>query len=713
MSASPIVLEPRVVAAYMEAAKVFTPPPLESISAWADGKFVLSTEDTVAAGSIQLDVTPYLREMLDALLDPRAHEFVYWTGAQLGKTTVLKILLAYYIERDPSPILYMMPTLQMAKKWSRVRLASMIRDNPGLRALFSDAARTSSNAILFKTFPGGWLNVVGANSASEMSSWPMRIVLADEEDRYPLSAGSEGDPVTLAAERTDTYEAFAKIVHASTCTLEGLSRIQAKYAISDQRKWWMPCPHCGEYQQLRWSRMVKDDMPPHEGTIYPCGACAAVIDESHKRWMLARGQWRADRPEVHNVVGFWMNSLNSPFVSWAKLAEKWFAALHHREDREKLKTFYNLTLAKTWKDGGEQPEGTELLKRRENYGRPPDSPEAPDGVIVVTAAVDVQADRLEFAAEGWGRGEENWGIDHQVFSGDTEKPEVWDKLAEYLRGRRYLHARGIRLEIAATFIDSGYLAAEVYKFARKMQSEGVRLWPSKGISPSFGKPPLGNISKSNRHRVRFYPVSVDVIKETVYARLKIKDPRPENLQARNGEAVGAGYMHFSAAIHTKEYFDQLTAETLAKETTKNGFPVRVWKKPPGVANEALDLKVYAYAAFLSLSMNPKKMLEALERDLQKRAREAAVLRREKHPGQLALLESSQYPVPGDGDEVQASAGESSAVSRPSSDVLPAAPSADVEPGLGANEFKVATDDPGQQEPEAPRPLRVKVRRSWI
>lgn len=673
-----------VQSVFSEAAQVLKPPPKLLISEWAEREFILSSEDSAEPGRFRLSRTPYLRGILDSVLDPRVEEIVLFTAAQCAKTTALKIILGYFMKEDPSGTLYMMPTLDDAKKWSRGRLAPMMRDVPALRGLIGEGARKGENNTLFKTFPGGFLNIVGANSPSSLTSWPTRLVLADEEDHYPLSAGSEGDPVSLAAERTTTFW-NRKIVHSSTCTIKGLSRIEAKYLVSNKQRYFVPCPGCGEFQALRWDRLVKDIEQQDPEPVYPCEACGLAITEFDKPKMLNAGEWRAERPEVTRTAGFWLSAMYSPFTSWSQMVVKFREAKRERENPEKLKTFINLSLAETWEEQGEVVEYSELERRREHY--PP--PALPDGVTVVTGGVDVQGDRLELEVVGWGKGEESWGVDVQLFEGDTAKSEVWDRLDDYLLNSRFLHARGVYLDIAAVFVDSGFRANEVYRWTGARNDR--RIYASKGMS-GWRRPPLGPYTRANRHKVKMYPVGVDVIKEIVYARLRLTE-------------AGAGYMHFSLGKHTQEYFRQLTAERLVKKY-QHGFPVRYWEKPAGARNEALDMRVYAYAAFLSLSTNPAAMLEHLRRDLLAQARQQAQIRRLKvDPNQLSFLEK---PL-----EAAAAVPEAVAQTSAQNEAAPQK-SEEKDVSLGAEEYKAAEVlDATEQKPAVRRaPPRITFNRRW-
>jgi len=546
-------------------ALTYRPPPKLTVSTWADEHRYLSRESSAEPGKWYTARAPYLRGIMDAIGEPGVETVVVMSAAQIGKTETINNVIGYYADFDPAPMLVVQPTLDMAQAWSKDRLAPMIRDTPRLRLLFPPAkTRSSDNAILHKTFPGGHLTVVGANSASGLAARPIRIVLADEVDRYPASAGSEGDPVALATKRTATFW-NRTIVLTSTPTVKGFSRIEAAFAESDQRQYEVPCPACAAYQVLRWAN-VRWSEPADAHLV--CADCGAVIEEPHKLRMLERGRWVATATAARmGVVGFHVNALYSPWARWADLVRDFLAA---KGSPERLRVFVNTVLAETWEDDAERiaPEG--LLARRETY-----EAEVPAGVGVITAGVDVQADRIEILLRGWGAGEESWMLRHEIVRGDPSRDEVWRDV------ERVLTARYGELPIGATCIDSGYATEHVYRFVAPRQNR--RVFATKGTSQP-GRPLVGRPSKANRHGVKLMPIGADTAKDVLYARLKIPAPAP-------------GYLHFPMWAD-EEYFAQLTAEQVVTRYVK-GRPVRTYEKIRP-RNEALDLEVQALCALAIL-----------------------------------------------------------------------------------------------------------------
>lgn len=659
------------MAVFLEAAAVLRPAPKLSVTAWAERHRILSTESSASAGNYRSEVAPYQRAMQDAVKMPGVEEIVLWTAAQLGKSTVEENIGGYFICEDPCPIIWMWPTKEVAKDWSSDTLEPLLRDSPAIAAKFTEGSRKTANKGLFKKFPGGYLAVIGANSAAGLRRRRARLLICDEIDANTASAGDEGDPIEIVISRSETFWNAVRIL-ASTCTEKGSSRIEGRYEISNKQKYWVPCPHCGQFQLLSFWRLTwpKGEEPAPENTVYPCEGCGVALTEMDKTAMLAGGAWVAEQPEITKIQGYWINKMYSPWVPWHQLAAK-FKRLSARknEDAEALKPFYNLDLAETWEVRDEKPDRNNLVARREKYeilreleGKLVQVGALPDGVTVITCGVDVQQDRLELEVVGWGARRESWSLDRRTFEGEPTKPEVWAKLDAYLF-MEFQHARGPKLEIAATFLDSGFDAMEVYGFTKPRAYRWI--YACKGQS-QFDHVPLAKKKHMDRSNVWLYNVGSSQIKKTIYSNLRITAPGP-------------GYMHFTEAHNSAEYFDQLTCETL-KPYYERGFPRKRWEKPPGARNEALDIRVYAYAAMLSLSEQPDKLIEHLRLQLLENAKKLADER--KNENQLALIET-ELPI-----------------------AVPEAPIVET-PAV------TATAAPAQELPGANRP-QVKVRRSrWL
>lgn len=507
---------------------------------------------------------------MDAASDPSIHTVVIMSSAQISKTEILLNVIGYHVDQDPAPILMLQPTLDMGEAFSKDRLATMIRDTECLRTKFPDPrSRDSGNTLLHKKFPGGHVTIAGSNSPASLASRPVRIVLCDEIDRYPPSAGTEGDPVNLARKRSATFWNRLMVL-TSTPTVKGVSRIERAYEASDQRYVWVPCPHCDVYQRLVWANVQWHGDDP--GTaVYACEACGAAIGEGDKQRMLRRYQWRA-AGESRGVAGFHLSELYSPWRTWAEVAADFLEA---KGSRETLKVWVNTSLGETWEEEGDQVDAGHLWVRREHY-----KVAVQDDCLLLVAAVDVQDDRLEVAVWGYGEGEQCWAIDHVAYDGDPGREELWNRVRDYLT--QSFDADGAVLKIAACGLDTGgHYTQQAYRFAKSVPI--VRAMKGQG---GPGVPLVRRPSRNNSERVALYSVGVDCAKELLYGRLRVADPGP-------------GYIHFPVSEWCdREFIDQMTAEKRVPKIV-NGRPSSVWVKTRR-RNEAMDLWILGYAVLTLL-----------------------------------------------------------------------------------------------------------------
>lgn len=560
-----------------------------SVADWADRHRVLSGKAAAEPGRWRTERTPYLREIMEALsVDSDVEEVVLWSGTQLGKSETCNNWIGYSIDHNPGPLLLVQPTLDLAKRYSKQRIASLIDSTPVLRDRVQPArARDSGNTLLEKEFDGGILVVAGANSAAGLRSMPARDLLFDEVDAYPMSIDDEGDPISLAEKRQDTF-ARRKRLKTSTCTIKGESRIEQAYEASDRRKFWVPCPDCGEHQVLRWANL-KWSEGNTDDVRYACEYCGVLIEEANKPDMLARGEWRAEAPESR-VRGYWINSLYSPlgWLSWAAIVREFLEAKAALDqgDQTLMQVWTNTRLAETWELQGNKIAEAEVQKRAEAY----QLRTVPRGVLLITAAVDVQGDRLELQLLGWGRGEECWVLDYQKIYGDPAEPVVWAQLDEILQVP-LVNAFGLPLRIEAAAVDhGGHHSQMVERFTRARSGRLVIAVKGVPSSPHNKRPVLGRPSerdtswkgKKVRAGARVWPVGVDEVKRLLYERLGLKD------------RAGPGVIHTSTWLDD-EWFRGLVAEQLVTRFVK-GRARSEWVLKKGVRNEPLDLWVYGYAA---------------------------------------------------------------------------------------------------------------------
>jgi phage terminase large subunit GpA-like protein len=575
------------------------PPPKLTLSEWAERYAVLSRETSAQTGRFR--AFGYQRGMLDAVTDPSVEKISVMKSARVGYTKLMDHAVGYFIHQDPSPVLVVQPRVEDAESYSKTEIAPMLRDTPVLAAIAGDQkAKNSDQTILAKTFRNGSsLTLVGANSPAGFRRITSRVVMFDEVDAYPVDgAGNEGDQIALGTKRSETFW-NRKIVLGSTPTVKGYSRIEKSFAESDQRFFFVKCPHCGEQQVLEWGgpdtphgmKWDKDEngngLP--ETVYYVCRHNGCIIHEVDKPDMVAGGEWRATKPfNGHAGFHIWAGYSLFPNACWANLVAEW---LRVKDDPLARQTFINLVLGEPYEDRGDRALSESRLAARTEVW----SAEVPDGAGVLTAGLDVQDDRVEAETIAWGWNEESWSIDHAVFEGDPESAELWARVDAYLK-RIWRRADGRGFEVMAACIDSGgHHTQKVYEFAKARL--GRRIWAIKGESARGGarSPVWPTKRPSSRTKATFRPViiGVNAAKDVIRDRLR-REPEEDN----GVVTYPAGYMHFPSDRDIN-YFAQLIAE---RSVTKiaNGQKFRVWELPPGRANEALDIRVYGYAALCGL-----------------------------------------------------------------------------------------------------------------
>ena len=566
------------------------PPPRLTVSEWADRHRELSMRASAEPGRWRTARTPYLREIMDQLSPQSPYEIVVlMKGSQTGGSEMGNNFLGYIIHHAPGPAMMVLPTVEMAKRSSKQRIAPMIEECPELRTRVRESrSRDSGNTVLAKEFPGGILIMTGANSAVGLRSMPCRYLFLDEIDGFPHDVDGEGDPIQLAIKRTATFKRNRKIFMCSTPTIKELSRIELAYEQSDKRVYHVPCPACGLFQPILWRNIRWPKDRPREAQLV-CEGCEESIPEHQKGLLLANGQWVATAAGDGRTVGYQLSALYSPvgWYSWAQAAEDFLVA---KARPEELKTWTNTVLGETWEEEGHTVSEHALFLRREQY-----LAEVPRGALILSAGVDVQDDRLELEIVGWGVGEESWSIDYRTLLGSPASRTVWEELETILSASYEREGGGI-LKVAAACIDSaGHHTPSVYEYTRARA--GRRIYSIVGRAGE-GRPiisaPLKRKTGKRRVPVPLFTVGVDVAKALLYYQLAVEEPGP-------------GYCHFPIApSHGAEYFEQLTAE---KQVTRyvQGRPKREWVKVRR-RNEALDCRVYAMAAMHVLNPDWKRLV---------------------------------------------------------------------------------------------------------
>ena len=584
----------------------FKPPEELTVSEWADKYRRLSPENAAEAGPWRTSRTPYLKEIMDSFTDPKVRKIAMVSASQIGKSELILNIIGYIIDQDPGSVLFVQPTLDDAKKFSRLRVAPMIRDSKPLRQKVADIkSRDSGNTILQKSFPGGMLTITGSNSASALASTPARYILGDERDRWAVSAGSEGDPWALAEARQATFY-NAKAVEVSTPTIKGASNIENAYYKGTQERWCHQCPECEEYGEIIFDRIHfehtvtkvrnKKSFSIDGPIMWACPNCGCLIPEDRMRRQPAK--WIPENPDAYNagVRSFWLNAFSSPWTPWEKIILRF---LQDKDDPQRLKVVFNTLLGELWEDRGDIADEDTMLSRREDYGTNKDgSPvEVPEGVFVLTCGVDVQRNRLEYEIVGHGHYGETWGIKYGTIMGRADTEEVWQGLDDVIdRLYRFKDSeRGLRISITCVDSGDGFYTQEVYEACRARKHKRVFAIKGKGgDGVPYVSPPTKRPIRDNKNVTCWlYTLGVDAGKEAIMSSIKVQEAGPKYAHFPSGDCYG----------YDSYYFNGLLSEKVELTQTKRGN-VWAWVKIPGHArNEPLDLRNYAMAGFRILNID--------------------------------------------------------------------------------------------------------------
>ncbi len=602
------------------------PPEDLTVSQWAD-KYRRLPRSSAEPGQWRTSRTPYLREPMDAFTDPKVRRIVMVASSQVGKSEFELNCIGYIIHQDPGNILFIHPDIDNAKKFSQLRVGPLIQESRVLRSRVSRAkSRDSGNTILRKSFPGGMLIMCGSLVPDDLASTPCRYVFGDERDRWAASAGNEGDPWKLATARQITFY-NSKAAEVSTPTIKNVSKIAQSFAEGTMERWCVKCPHCGEYHDIRFEditftkieKMVQKQRQYEVMDIfYTCPDCDCISTEAQIKKQPAK--WIAENPDAYKrgVRSFWLNSFVSPWASWESSILEYVYA---QGDSKSMQVVYNTRFGELWEDRGELEDEDSMLARREvePYGlQEGGTPiELPDGVLLLTAGVDTQDNRMEYEIVGHGHFKETWGIEKGVVMGRPDDEKTWAKLDEVIFDRVFHFADGLGLRVSLTFVDQGgHFSGEVRQACHDRIDKRVFaiMGSTKHDAPYTREPREQKIMIHERYvgTCWMYEIGVDAGKQRIMDNLKVKTP-------------GRNYCHFPKRDdYGPGYFAGLLSEKLEYDVSKK--QPWVWKKIPGhERNEALDCRNYALAAFNALP----KDLDAIDRQLKaargQRQAEAAAL----------------------------------------------------------------------------------------
>lgn len=537
--------------------------PIEKITVaqWAAANRIISAGNA-EPGRWRNERVPHMIEPMRAITQKGIHKVVLKCASQLSKSELLQNLIGRFATVDPCTIIMVQPTLEMAEDFSKTRISAMIRDTACLREIFKREEEEAT--VMMKPYVGGRLILTGSNSPAGLASRPARIVLCDEVDRFAKSAGSEGDPMALIEKRMSTFWNWLMVM-TSTPTVEGESRIDYEYNLGTQEEWQVRCPNCEQYHLIEYKDITEKDK-------WRCPDCG--LEYSEQEMKKAAAKYVVKNPGAIGIRSFHVNGFASPWVSWKRIMREWREA---RGQEELEKVVYNTRFGLSYKYSEVEIEDNEMMNRREQYGE-----RLPEEVKAITAAVDVQDNRLEVEICGWTAEEECYGLKVEKIMGSPGLKGTWEMLSVILN-RTFEKASGEKLKIARTFIDSGgHFSGEVYEYCRQKAYEQVYAIKGKG---GVGLALIHKIT-TLKNGILLVTIGVNEGKQAVYSRLEIKEGE-KRFHYPKGHEYG----------YDEVYFKQLMSEQKVQKVI-NGKIVGVYEiKKRGMRNEALDLRVYNLACF--------------------------------------------------------------------------------------------------------------------
>jgi len=629
----------RAAAAKAAAALVFgalaigiAPDPVVSVDVWAAQSRVLGKEEANKSGPWRHENAPHLVEIMQCMsLSHPSREVIFKKSAQVGGTQAGINLFGTIACHMPVPMITVLPTDGEVKKYVELKLQPAIDNSRDLAAkVFDQKSRDNDGSTTrIKKYFGGFNLITGATSSAGLQMISARVLLLEEVSEYPFDAGGRGDPVDQALARTIDYTRNRKVCWISTPGEKGSCRISKKYDGSDQRLRYLPCPHCGAFQRLEFENLKwESDVVPHRA-YFVCQANGCVIDGKHQEWMIARGVWlkcfaaeegsgdrcpgmvatEADlvfgldghhaRSSGHREPGFSIWKAYSLSVPWDDIVHEWLEA---KGKPLSEKTFMQQSRGEAWEAKGDAPDYLKLFaRRRMDLVRGI----VPPGCLFITAAIDVQGNRFEWAAYGWGIGKKSWLIDKGVIPADTSQLASYAQLDAVIT-RRYHNALGREFSIEATAIDTGFNTQAVYAWARRHAYSG-RVLAVDGRA-GWSALPLGTPVKVDvtfageklKGGVMLWPVGTWQLKSEFYSfvRLTIEDPLRDGI-------MPPGFVHLPIDDVDEAYCRQLTAEYLVthERTDKRGQQIQEWVRPKDQPNEALDIRIYAAAMAVHLGID--------------------------------------------------------------------------------------------------------------
>lgn len=598
--------------AMRRAQNLLRPPPDIKPSEWAE-RAIRIPEGNAKPGRLRFANAPYQVEPIDQLVNPDCYRVTLQWGAQVGKTMAALCMQGYCIELRPRSQMMMQPSRDDLLTWLETKFNPLTDTNANLKRLIAKPrGRDGVNNQKMKSYPGGFLMFAWSGSPKTMRGRSAPMIVCDEVDGYDATA--EGHPVGLLWQRAATFGDDRMLVEISTPTVKDESYIEKAFEAGDQRRFHIVCPDCGHHQIFKWENVIWNgrqstsiddaerdlaDIDAHDpaSAMYACDGCGSLLDDGQRvaaiRNATKQGAgWKASKP-FKGHASYHLNEMYSTFRRLRDIVQSYLDKLQ----TDDLQTFVNVSLSLTWEEKGEKADPTSMQARAKlEVWRV----QVPAGGLYLTAGVDMQNDRLEVEIVAWGMGEESWSVEYRVLWGDTLQQDVWDDLDDLL-AETFLHESGAMLPISAAVLDTGGTAGHTqaaYNYAKGRT--GRRLFAGKGQG-GWGIPivqaPQRRQSGKNKRKVDLFNIGVDEAKAIIMRRWAKQEHGP-------------GYCHVPAD-REEDWFKQATAEKLVTRYVK-GQPIREWHKPQKARNEALDCRVYAYAALKIMNPSLKRLAERLK-----------------------------------------------------------------------------------------------------
>ncbi len=574
---------PRRLAHEALAAALKPSPPVDYL-AWAEDNVVFGDGEPLP-GPYNRTAFPYFDAILQALSPSDPCRYVTFVGsAQVGKTVLGNIFALGSVTMGRGTTLVCHPTTDNALRWSKMKLAPMMRSIPAVQAHFPQRSRDTSDALLFKERSDGLANllITGANSPASLSQVTVNFQIQDDLSKWEMNAA--GDPETQADSRSRAIE-FAKILKVSTPLVLPGCRITKDFEAGSQEMPFVPCPHCKHMQVLTWDNMLAQLDPEHpEDACFSCIACGAIIEERHRPQMLAGFEWRArNSASRREHKSFWLWSCYSVLQSWSRIAQEWLKA---RGDPGAEQTFITDTVGKAYKAQSETTPWEQLRDRAagSHYIRGT----VPAGAFVLMIGIDCQGDRVEWQLVGFGEDFRRYVVDYGIIPNHISDMSCRRHL-DLLLQRRWSNSFGYQFGVDFAAIDGNAYTEDVWGFARNHPSNKLIMVRGSGNDAA---PRLARVLKECNEKTgvllpyskRFFHLGVSTLKMSLYRDLQKSEPDQP------------GFVSFPSGLDD-EYFQELVSERRTP-VKRHGFTVHRWTKDDKQDNEALDTMIIATGAAL-------------------------------------------------------------------------------------------------------------------